>query len=255
MREPAICTEAEVDYFFELIAHVFPAVRVDRSHIVYRFAGVRPLPRHDDEAPGFVSRDYRIERADDPARPGTTVLSLVGGKWTTFRALAEHLSDEILGLLGRSRVRSTAGLAIGGGAGYPVADDARRVWLVTHGDEIGRVRAEELLERYGTRAEAFIASIEGEHDELLAHHAGYSRLEIAWLTRSERVVHLADLVQRRTSIAFTGAVTAPLLDELAEIAGAELGWSAERRADEVAATRKLLAERHGVVLEASGALV
>ncbi|PWC04824.1 glycerol-3-phosphate dehydrogenase/oxidase [Agromyces badenianii] len=255
MREPAVCTEAEVDYFFELIAHVFPAVPVDRSQIVYRFSGVRPLPRHDDEAPGFVSRDYRIERADLPELPGTTLLSLVGGKWTTFRALAEHLSNEVLELLGRERTRSTAGVAIGGGAGYPTTDDARRIWTVSHGDEVGRARAEELLERYGTRAEAFIASIEGARDEPLEHHVGYSRREIAWLVGGERVVHLADVVLRRTSIAFTGAITAPLLDELAEIAGAELGWDAERCATEVAATRELLAARHGVELEASATLV
>lgn len=251
MREPAVCTEEEVDYFFELIAHVFPAVSVDRSQIVYRFSGVRPLPRHDDETPGFVSRDYRIERADVPERPGTTLLSLVGGKWTTFRALAEHLSNEVLELLGRTRTRSTAGLAIGGGHGYPTTDSARRVWTATHGDEVGRLRAEELLERYGTRAEAFIASIEGEQDEPLAHHVGYSRREIAWLVSAERVVHLTDVVLRRTSIAFTGALTAPLLAELAEIVGTELGWDFERRAVETATTRELLAERHGVELEAS----
>ncbi|WP_232333793.1 glycerol-3-phosphate dehydrogenase/oxidase [Agromyces laixinhei] len=255
MRQPAVCTEAEVDYFFELIAHVFPAVPVDRSQIVYRFSGVRPLPRHDDEAPGFVSRDYRIEHADVPERPGSTLLSLVGGKWTTFRALAEHLSNEVLALLDRERVRSTAGLAIGGGAGYPTTDDARRVWVVAHGDEVGPLRAEELLERYGTRAESFIASIEGEQDESLAHHPGYSRREIAWLAGTEQVVHLADVVLRRTSIAFTGALTVPLLDELAEIVGAVLGWDFERRAIEAATTRELLAERHGVDLEASATLV
>ncbi|HKH07349.1 MAG TPA: glycerol-3-phosphate dehydrogenase/oxidase, partial [Agromyces sp.] len=154
MREPAVCTEAEVDYFFDLIAHVFPGIPVDRSQIVYRFSGVRPLPRHDDTQPGFVSRDYRIERADVAERPGTTLLSLVGGKWTTFRALAEHLSDEVLGLLGQDRRHSTWGLPIGGGAGYPANDDARRVWVVSRGDEVGVERAEELLERYGTRAEA-----------------------------------------------------------------------------------------------------
>ncbi|WP_233437900.1 glycerol-3-phosphate dehydrogenase/oxidase [Agromyces laixinhei] len=255
MRQPAVCTEAEVDYFFELIAHVFPAVPVDRSQIVYRFSGVRPLPRHDDEAPGFVSRDYRIEHADVPERPGSTLLSLVGGKWTTFRALAEHLSNEVLALLDRERVRSTAGLAIGGGAGYPTTDDARRVWVVAHGDEVGPLRAEELLERYGTRAESFITSIEGEQDESLAHHPGYSRREIAWLAGNEQVVHLADVVLRRTSIAFTGALTVPLLDELAEIVGAVLGWDFERRAIEAATTRELLAERHGVDLEASATLV
>lgn len=248
MREPAICTEEEVDYFFDLIAHVFPAIRVDRSQIVYRFSGVRPLPRHDDTQPGFVSRDYRIERADASGRPGTTVLSLVGGKWTTFRALAEHLSGEVLALLGGERVLSTKGLAIGGGAGYPATDDARRVWLVSHGDEVGRARAEELLERYGTRAAAYLADIEGVPETPLAHHDGYSRNEIAWLARNERVVRLQDVVLRRTSLAFTGSLTAPLLDELAAVVGAELGWPAGRVAAEVAATASLLAERHGVEL-------
>ena len=248
MREPAICTETEVEYFFELIAHVFPAIRVDRSQIVYRFAGVRPLPRHDETQPGFVSRDYRIERSDVAARAGTTLLSLVGGKWTTFRALAEHLSDEVLELLGRARTVSTKGLAIGGGAGYPVTDDARRVWLASHGDEVGRERAAELLERYGTRAEAFLSEIEGETDAPLASLPGYGELEVHWLARTERVVHLADLVLRRTSMAFTGAVTAPLLDELATLVGDELGWDADRRDAEVRATTHLLAERHGVVL-------
>ena len=248
MREPAICTEEEVDYFFDLIAHVFPGIRVDRAQIVYRFSGVRPLPRHDDAQPGFVSRDYRIERVEVAERPGTTLLSLIGGKWTTFRALAEHLSGEVLCLLGRERVRSTKGLAIGGGAGYPTTDDARRVWVVSHGDEVGPARAEELLERYGTRAEVFLDEIEGEADAALEHHTGYSRREVAWLVRNERVVHLIDLLLRRTSIAFTGAVTAPLLDELAELVGDELGWDDARRREEVAATRSELDARHGVRL-------
>ncbi|MGW4927915.1 FAD-dependent oxidoreductase [Agromyces sp. NPDC004153] len=248
MREPAVCTEDEVDYFFELIAHVFPGVGVDRSQIVYRFSGVRPLPRHDDTQPGFVSRDYRIERAEVAERPGTTLLSLVGGKWTTFRALAEHLSDEVLGLLGRERLRSTAGLPIGGGAGFPTTDDARRVWIVGHADEVGRERAEVLLDRYGTRAAALLDDIDGVEDLALEHHAGYTRGEIAWLVRNERVAHLLDLVQRRTSMAFTGTVSAPLLEELADVVADELGWDADRRIAEVAQARRVLAERHGVAI-------
>ncbi|MGR0220541.1 FAD-dependent oxidoreductase [Agromyces sp. ZXT2-6] len=249
LREPAVCTEEEVDYFFDLVAHVFPGIAVDRSQIVYRFSGVRPLPRHDDTQPGFVSRDYRIERTDADDRPGTTLLSLVGGKWTTFRALAEHLSDEVLELIGRRRARSTKGLPIGGGAGYPTTDDARLVWVVGHGDGVGRDRAEQLLERYGTRAEALIREVEGGPETPLAGHEAYSREEIAWIARNERVVRLADLVFRRTSLAFTGALTPLLLDELAEVVGDELGWDAPARRAEVDATCRVLAERHGVVLE------
>lgn len=256
LREPIVCTEAEVDYFFDLIGHVFPGIEVDRSQIVYRFAGVRPLPRHDDTHPGFVSRDYRIERTEVAERPGTTMLSLVGGKWTTFRALAEQLTDQVLGLLGRERVRSTDGLPIGGGAGYPATDEGRADWAVAHGGEVGRERAAALLDRYGTRAAELIADIEGadafagfgddEADAPLAHHPDYTRAEIAWLVRTERVVHLLDLVQRRTAIAFTGTATAPLLDELADLAGDVLGWDAARRRAEADEARRVLAERHGV---------
>src|SRR5690606_33604772 len=126
-REPARCTEEEVDYFFDLIAHVFPSIEVDRSQIVYRYSGIRPLPHHDDTAPGFVSRDYRIERRKDAGAPA--VLSLVGGKWTTFRALGENLADHVLTELGRDRRVHTAGVRIGGGNGYPTTPRRRLEWL------------------------------------------------------------------------------------------------------------------------------
>src|SRR5690606_24372508 len=87
-REPSVLTDEEVSYLFDLVAHVFPDIRVTREQIVFSFSGIRPLPRHDDTLPGFVSRDYRIEH-DRLAH--AHLLSLVGGKWTTFRALAEHL--------------------------------------------------------------------------------------------------------------------------------------------------------------------
>jgi glycerol-3-phosphate dehydrogenase len=62
------------------------------------------------------------------------------------------------------------------------------------------------------------------------------------------VVHLGDLVYRRTSAAFAGVVTAELLDELAQIAGDALGWSRQRRAREVAELTADLAARHDVTL-------
>lgn len=251
MTQPIRCTEAEVDYFFELVAHVFPQIPVDRSEIVFRFSGVRPLPRHDDEAPGFVSRDYRIEQTPLTELPGTTLLSLVGGKWTTFRALAEHLSTDILGVIGGTRTQSTEGLAIGGGKGFPTTDAATQVWLTSNGEELGRQRAAQLLARYGTRAEPMIDELvngDGAPDAALAGAADYSRREIAYIVATEQPVHLIDLVLRRTSLAFVGALSADLLGELADIMAAGLGWDETRRATEIAATRAELAEVHGVRL-------
>lgn len=247
MRTPALCTDEEIDYFFDLIKHVFPDIPVDRSEIVYRFAGVRPLPRHDDTQPGFVSRDYRVEQATAAGRPQTTVLSLVGGKWTTFRALGEQLSDRVLGILGRRRVRSTAGLMIGGAEGYPRTQRARATWVESHRGHLDAARTDQLLERYGTRAAALIEALP-EDDRPLRTLPDYSTGEISYLTRTEYVVHLIDVLLRRTSVAFVGAVTMPVLQELAEVVGDTLGWDADRRAEEVAASARFLAERHGVDL-------
>jgi glycerol-3-phosphate dehydrogenase len=65
---------------------------------------------------------------------------------------------------------------------------------------------------------------------------------------SESVVHISDVLLRRTNLAFTGAITVELLEELVEIAASVLGWQQERRADEIRHATTLLADAHGVHL-------
>ena len=239
MADPIVCTEAEVDYFIDLIGQVLPRVAVDRSQIVYRFAGVRPLPGHGDLAPGFVSRDYRIE-AEPLAGGDATVLSLVGGKWTTFRASAEHLADRALALLAHPRRRSTKGVPIGGGRGFPTTERTRKQWIAGHSAGVpgGRVvppeRAAALLDRYGTVAATIIDAISADADDAPLEHApGYSTGELRHLAASESVVHLDDLLMRRTSLAFTGGATREAALEVASAVAPVLGWDDARVAAEV----------------------
>ncbi len=232
MADPIVCTEAEVDYFFDLISHVFPTISVERSQIVYRFSGVRPLPGHGDVAPGFVSRDYRIEAEPLPGVASATVLSLVGGKWTTFRASAAHLTDRVLELLAQPRLRSTKGVPIGGGAGYPQSERARRQWITAHSSGIGFERAATLLDRYGTVASEIIDAL-GDDDVALTTLPTYSSGELAYLASTEHVVHLADVLLRRTAIAFTGAATPAAAAEIAAVIAPVLGWDAAAQTAEV----------------------
>ena len=233
MRDPIVCTEAEVDYFIGLIAQVLPEIVVDRAQIVYRFAGVRPLPGHGDLAPGFVSRDYRIETA--PLIGGqASVLSLVGGKWTTFRASAEHLADRALELLAQPRRRSTKGVPIGGGRGFPTTERARQQWIAAHAGDLPAARAATLLDRYGTVAASVIAAIARDAaDAPLEHAAGYSSGELRYLAVAESVVHLDDLLLRRTSLAFIGGATREAATEMADAVAPVLGWDQARVAAEV----------------------
>lgn len=240
-REVPVCTEEEIDYFFDLIHHVFPTIDVTREQIVFNFSGIRPLPRHEDTAPGFVSRDYRIEVDEKGAAP---LVSLVGGKWTTFRALGESLSDAVLGLIGRTRTVSTAGRAIGGGRDFPRTEKARRIWIQENLPGAGD-RAERLLARYGTRAAQVWEFIERGDDAPLVG-GDLSTRELAWMVENEMVARLQDVVLRRTSIAFTGNADADVLEELADALSPLLDWDRARHDAELEQTRALLNERHGL---------
>ena len=253
MAEDAVCTEAEIDYFFDLIGHVFPDVAVDREQIVYTFSGVRPLPRHDATQPGFVSRDYRIERrgpargAGQLADGGAVVLSLVGGKWTTFRALAEHLSNDVLAELGMERKVSTAKLAIGGGAGFPDTEDGVQRWIKAHmGAGRDADRTAGLLTRYGTRAVDVMAYLDAGTDRLLHSTRELSVRELEFMAANEQIGHLVDVLIRRTSLAFRGLVTGELLNEVAEILSGPLGWDAATRTAEIDHAQEVLQRFHGV---------
>jgi glycerol-3-phosphate dehydrogenase len=242
---PVAITEDEIDYFFDLVGHVFPQITVDRSQIVYTFSGIRPLPRHDDTAPGFVSRDYRIVQE---THGGLPVLSLVGGKWTTFRALAEHLSTKTLEVLGRSHRVGTAGLPIGGGAGFPQGEAARRRWAKTHASGHSMELVERMLLRYGTRATEILDALPVDAQPL-EHAPAYYREELAHLARTEQVVHLIDVLLRRTDLAFVGGMTEQTLREVAAAVAEPLGWDADRQDEEVTRAAEILRTAHRVDVE------
>ncbi|WP_205208039.1 MULTISPECIES: glycerol-3-phosphate dehydrogenase/oxidase [unclassified Arthrobacter] len=249
--EPAVCTPEEVDYFIELIGHVFPAITVKHDHVVYSFSGVRPLPRHDDTQPGFVSRDYRIEkRQDSTGTKPVTTLSLVGGKWTTFRALSEHMTNDVLEVLGKRRTTTTAGLAIGGGKGFPRTPSAEKAWVSAHVEPgLSAERAEVLLTRYGTRAVDVIEYLRAGQDRSFSSTQELSERELEYMVEHEQVGHLADVLIRRTSIAFRGLVTTELLQELAETLAPLLGWSSEKVSAEVELAEQVLLKWHNVQVE------
>ncbi len=237
-----VCDEAEVDYILEAMRQAFPSIHVDRSHVVFRFCGVRPLPRSDALTPGQISRDHSYPVLAPGNGIDFPIYSLVGGKWTTFRALAEKVSIEILRVLGRPRVRGSEDLPIGGGKGFPPR--------MPEGTGLSQERLAALVERYGTGAEKVAAYLSAGPDSPLAWYPAYSRREIEFIALHDRVVHLDDVVLRRTLMALLGEVNRPLLEELAAIMAPVLGWSSEDAAAEVERTVQLLEKVHGVMAEA-----
>ena len=249
--DEAKCTNEEIDYFLEMIARVFPDLKIGREHIVFQFSGVRPLPRSTAKNTSQISRDHAIEvLSGDWTNLSFPVYSLVGGKWTSFRAFSEQVTDKALAFLGLPRQKQTRDLPIGGGRGYPhTSDDYKRQiegFVAWTGLPIEQVRL--LFERYGTRTEAVAAFIKRAADEPLKHVQGYTRREIAFLGLHEHCRHLDDLILRRTMLAMLGRINKYGVEELAEALGESLGWSEEQKKEEVARTLHILVDRHGVRL-------
>ena len=240
--DDARCEEDEVDYILSNVGEAFPGIRLDRSQILSRFSGVRPLPRSERGSTVQISRHHRCAVVEPDHKIGFPIFSLIGGKWTTFRGFAQQVADQLLTRLKRPRRRSSEDLPIGAGSDLDGAGEA--VPAPSADDE----RAAALTERYGCGRGRVVRFMQEGPDAPLAHCAGYTRREIEFVVRNERVVHLDDLLLRRTALALLGHLTPPLLDELAAVAGSVLGWSESTVAQEKARTCEILRERHAIDL-------
>jgi len=244
--ETVRCEEDEIDYFLASLRDLLPGLAFGREQIVYAYSGIRPLPASDGTAPGLISRDHSAPVMEPEGNRNWPIISLVGGKWTTFRGFAEEVADTLLSRLGQPRRVRTQNLAIGGGRDFPADAAARARWISAVTAETGTspARAEVLLDRYGTTAHVILAHEAKRQAGPLAGSLEYTQAEIDWLARNERVVHLSDIVMRRTALAITGRLNRSNLEQIADIAAAALMWNAERRQREVEATSKELIERH-----------
>jgi glycerol-3-phosphate dehydrogenase len=229
------CEPEERDYILAAIRTVFPDLAVSASDIVFSFSGIRPLPRSEAEFTGRISRSHVIHRVEtDPPQ-----LCMVGGKWTTFRAFGEQVTDEVLSILGRRRVATTADRPIGGGKNYPAGADTLSAML-SREFRIGKLRADHLASTYGSRAFDLMTFCQARPDDVALSMTSVMTLaEIVWLIRGEDVRHLSDLVLRRTSLAITGEIDLEILDTLLTVMARELDWTGER----------LFAERRDVIDE------
>lgn len=245
------CEEDEIDYFLESLKSLLPRLSFGRDQIVYAYSGIRPLPASDASEPGLISRDHSSPAFEPEEGRPFALVSLVGGKWTTFRGFAEEVADSLISRLSKKRIQSTQTLPIGGGRDFPTDPAARRRWVSKRSKQSGLTaeRVEALLSRYGTTADQFVAHLpDAGNDAPLTHLPDFSAVEVAWLARSEMVVHLADLVMRRTTLAIEGRMTTAAIDELSVAAAQALGWDEVRRRDEVAALTAHLATYHRVRL-------
>jgi glycerol-3-phosphate dehydrogenase len=213
-------SDEEVDYLLAETNRVFPQAGLSRDDIHYAYAGVRPLPHQEKGPESAITRRHIIRENTEVAQG---LVSIIGGKLTTYRSLAEQAVDKAGRLLGRKlppcRTRDTD---LPGAWGMDRAREALQGL-----DGLSDAGVERLLGIYGGRAAAIPklcaqdANLAGTLDEAGRVHAA----EVVFAIREEFALSLEDIVFRRMMIGLDADQGRPLYDRIAAIAAAEMGWS------------------------------
>lgn len=229
-RAHPAATRADIDYILE---HLNTVLRVPLTHddIQGVYAGLRPLLSGESEDTSQLSREHAV------ARPQPGLISIAGGKYTTYRVMAEDAVDAARpDLSGDVSDSVTEFIPLSGAEGY--------VALVNQVNRLGRKqglptwRITHLLDRYGSLVHELFALAEDDPSlyEPLPGAEEYLKVEIRYAATHEAALHLDDLLTRRTRISIEtpdrGVASA---EAAAQLVAPVLGWDADRVAGEVAA--------------------
>jgi glycerol-3-phosphate dehydrogenase len=223
-------TDEEIDYLLHETNRVLPDVRLRHEHILYTYSGVRPLPftREADERRitrrHFIRQHPRFEN----------LLSIVGGKLTTYRSLSEEVVGLVFKKLGRRSPKcTTAEVSLPGNSN---AD--------TNGERCSLTpsQTERLQRIYGTRLRSLweLITAQRELGSAFDNETGALAAEIVFSFKHEFAQTLADCLLRRTMAGLNSSCGLEALESAAEVGRRFLGWSDERCAREIEEYRKAI---------------
>lgn len=230
--------DRDASYIIANLNHLFPEAGVRASQIVASSFGVRALAANGSTKVGALPRDHFV--ATDQTAHGPLV-SMVGGKWTTFRSFADDVAHALTRTLSGFSPAATEDTPIGGGRNWPALRPARLSKLMALG--LDRSAAETLTDRYGSddRIDAFLTLADGR--DLICSTPPLYVAELTMYCRQEMVMKLGDAVLRRWQPGFGWKPDMPTVSRMADLCGRELGWDDAERGRQIADFVKVCALR------------
>jgi glycerol-3-phosphate dehydrogenase len=237
LDEELAVTREEAEY---LLRHLnrYLANSYTLENIVSAFAGIRPLVRAGDAATKKLARDHMVE-----VDSTSGLVSILGGKWTTYRRMAEDTIDTVQSQLPTRFVASpTKRHALVGSSGY-----APEYWqLLARQHHLDESTARHLAEKFGTEALAVLRLV-NDSPELkspIVPSAPAIQAEIVYCIRNEMACTIEDVLARRIGLQpFSWTMAIEAAPVVASHLANELSWS---RGVEAAATSNYIARIHGM---------
>jgi glycerol-3-phosphate dehydrogenase len=244
---------SEIDYLLRETNRVIPKAKLTREQILYTYSGVRPLPFAGPQDEQSITRRHFIR--EHPALP--SLLSIVGGKLTTYRSLAEETLDLVLKKLtprwDRERLArkvtsesATAHVPLPGAA---VTDFNAFCEEFKQRSRFSEATNERWLRLYGSRASLILELVEADQSlaEVFDDETGALAAEVVFAFKHEFATTLADCLLRRTMVGLNSSYGLTAVAAAGAIARKYLGWSESRVEQEIdlyrngSANRNLLA--------------
>jgi glycerol-3-phosphate dehydrogenase len=245
--ETAVASPAELTYLIETANELFPGVNLVASDVTLTYSGVRPLPYAGNASEASISRDHSIAVQSHGRIP---VLTLVGGKLTTSRALGELVTDSVLARLGITRSALTVGRYLPGsknlGEDAAARDAQKQQIALQFGLSPGQVGA--IWELCGTLTGDILQAQSSDADPRRSDSVVDSSLPrtfVRWVIAHERVERLQDLVERRLMLLYNPHLSRRTLDDLADLLAESGRLSADAKATAVDTAIERLATVYG----------
>lgn len=231
---------AEVAYLLAETAALFPRAPLSEDTVLYTYAGLRPLPASRDPAARITRRHRVVDHASDGA-PG--LWSIVGGKLTTHRTLAEQVVDRAIRALRRKALPHHAHGARCSAA--PGELDLAALRRSAAGLPLEADQLEYLVRLYGPRAEEVVEKVRRNpaSGERICPQNPDVAAQVEVAVEQEWAVTLADLLLRRTGIGSSPCQGLDCAERAAAWMGQAAGWSDARRVEEIDAYRQLIRQR------------
>jgi glycerol-3-phosphate dehydrogenase len=227
---------AEIDYLLTEANRLLPTAGLDRQEIHYTYAGVRPLPFVSTRAAGAITRRHVLH--DHAASGVKGLVSIIGGKLTTYRELAQQTVDWAQRALERPVTQARTGdEPLPGAYGLDGdLDSFRRRFAIECG--VPERSAEHLLDVYGSRASDVLALATNEGlRRPFDPWSGAIGAEVVYAFEVEGAVTLTDALMRRTMVGLGPDLGIGADNAAAALAASYFGWTATRRHQEIAAYR------------------
>ena len=235
----AMADTFEVEYLLSEVNSLIPQANLTKGDILYTYSGVRPLPYIPEKSEWKVPRSHVIH---DHGPERSNLLSIIGGKLTTYRSLAEETVNDVVKRLGlKTRPCTTARTLF---PGARVADiDTFRADLTTATPGAAPATVDRLVAIFGARA-ADVLAFGRAHPDLLEPFdpdTGACGAELVFTFRHEFCRTLTDALIRRIMVGLNSTCGRAVVDRAASILAQSEGWDATRTADEIDAYHRYIA--------------